>query len=194
MGTLRFLLALCVVVTHAPGSKIFGHSLLNGITAVQGFYVISGFLITMVLNTRAEYRDVSQFYLSRYLRLWPAYAVVALLTLVILKGSAFVSAFDKLDALGLLFIIVTKPHDILPRSLPVPGHQPGWVSLSDVSLRNRARPTVERLDACPSDVERRNRTDVLRHSSFHLPIADQACRAACVWPCSPPCDRSLVPA
>ncbi|WP_431014680.1 acyltransferase family protein [Bradyrhizobium pachyrhizi] len=108
MGTLRFLLALCVVVTHASGGKIFGHALLNGITAVQGFYVISGFLITMVLNTRDGYRDVRQFYLSRYLRLWPAYAVVAILTFVVLKSSIFVAGIDKLDAAGALFVIVSN--------------------------------------------------------------------------------------
>jgi len=82
MGTVRFLLALCVVVTHSPGSAILGFPLLNGITAVQCFYVISGFLITMVLNERAEYQNPRNFYLSRYLRLWPTYAVVALLSLI----------------------------------------------------------------------------------------------------------------
>jgi len=65
MGTLRFLLALCVVATHGPESKLFGHALLSGISAVQGFYIVSGFLITLVLNTRAGYRDVLAFYVSR---------------------------------------------------------------------------------------------------------------------------------
>ena len=61
MGTLRFLLALCVVATHSPGSGILGHELLSGITAVQAFYVISGFLITMVLNERQQYRSAPSF-------------------------------------------------------------------------------------------------------------------------------------
>ena len=81
MGTVRFLLALCVVVTHAKGSSIFGLTLFSGLTAVQCFYVISGFLITMVLNERADYVRLRNFYLSRYLRLWPPYIVVALATL-----------------------------------------------------------------------------------------------------------------
>ncbi|MBR0896027.1 acyltransferase [Bradyrhizobium tropiciagri] len=108
MGTLRFLLALCVVVTHARGATFFSHQLLNAITAVQAFYVISGFLITMVLDTRAGYRSVRQFYLSRYLRLWPAYAVVALLTLVVFKGSTIVAGVTNLDAAGALFVIVSN--------------------------------------------------------------------------------------
>jgi len=85
VGTVRFLLALCVVVTHAKGSSIFGMTLFSGLTAVQCFYVISGFLITMVLNERADYAQLSNFYLSRYLRLWPAYIVVALATLVLVR-------------------------------------------------------------------------------------------------------------
>ena len=83
MGLVRFLLALCVVVTHAPGGTILGVRLLSGIVAVQAFYVISGFLITMILNERKQYRLVGNFYLSRYLRLWPVYAIVALLSLLL---------------------------------------------------------------------------------------------------------------
>ncbi|HTO63706.1 MAG TPA: acyltransferase [Bradyrhizobium sp.] len=85
MGTVRFLLALCVVVTHAKGGSIFGLTLFSGISAVQCFYVISGFLITMVLNERADYAQLSNFYLSRYLRLWPCYIVVALASLVLTR-------------------------------------------------------------------------------------------------------------
>ena len=93
MGTLRFLLALCVVATHSPGQGIMGHGLLSGITAVQAFYVISGFLITMVLNERQQYRNAPNFYVSRYLRLWPAYLVVLAATLTILySGSLHVLA------------------------------------------------------------------------------------------------------
>jgi peptidoglycan/LPS O-acetylase OafA/YrhL len=69
MGIVRFLLALCVVVTHAPGGTILGVRLLSGIVAVQAFYVISGFLITMILNERKQYGLIGNFCLSRYLRL-----------------------------------------------------------------------------------------------------------------------------
>jgi peptidoglycan/LPS O-acetylase OafA/YrhL len=63
MGLVRFLLAFCVVVTHAAGGTILGVRLLSGIVAVQAFYVISGFLITMILNERKHYRLVGNFYL-----------------------------------------------------------------------------------------------------------------------------------
>lgn len=99
MGTLRFLLALCVVVTHAPGSQLFGIDLLSGVTAVQAFYVDSGFLITLVHNTRAEYQSVSRFYISRYLRLRPAYAVVAALSLMLVKNTVWIQGVSNFDFL-----------------------------------------------------------------------------------------------
>jgi peptidoglycan/LPS O-acetylase OafA/YrhL len=108
MGTLRFLLALCVVVTHGPDSKLFGHALMSGITAVQGFYIVSGFLITLVLNTRAEYRDVRSFYVSRYLRLWPAYAVVAALSFSVFKREFLVNTILQLDWLGASFVVISN--------------------------------------------------------------------------------------
>jgi peptidoglycan/LPS O-acetylase OafA/YrhL len=95
MGTVRLLLALCVVVEHS-GHPFLGLRLLSGNTAVQCFYVISGFLITMVLNERREYVNVKAFYLSRYLRLWPAYAVIALLTLAISNWSRMVEQLPSL--------------------------------------------------------------------------------------------------
>ena len=79
------MLALCVVAGHSPGSKILGLTLFSGLTAVQCFYIISGFLITMVLNERSDYANLRNFYLSRYLRLWPAYVVVASLTLLLTR-------------------------------------------------------------------------------------------------------------
>ena len=76
MGVVRFLLALSVAVAHATvlenAGLLFGVRFMSAVSAVQAFYVISGFLITMVLNERAAYSNVVKFYLSRYLRLWPA--------------------------------------------------------------------------------------------------------------------------
>ncbi|HLW25239.1 MAG TPA: acyltransferase [Steroidobacteraceae bacterium] len=78
MGLLRSLLALSVVIYHArPGSTL----LVGGPNAVRCFYVISGFLISYVLVERRQYASVRSFYLSRYLRLYPIYVVVALLAL-----------------------------------------------------------------------------------------------------------------
>src|SRR6185436_19406476 len=75
LGTLRLLLALAVASVHSPFGPIPGFRFLLAPTAVQGFFIISGFFITMVLNENASYRSPRTFYLSRYLRLYPMYIV-----------------------------------------------------------------------------------------------------------------------
>jgi peptidoglycan/LPS O-acetylase OafA/YrhL len=85
MGTVRFLLALSVVVGHGASAGLFGIKLFDGGSAVQCFYIISGFLITMVLNERKDYRSLRNFYFSRFLRLWPVYIAVAAASLVLLN-------------------------------------------------------------------------------------------------------------
>ena len=48
MGTLRLILALSVVYGHA--GDFLGFNLVPGDTAVQAFYAVSGFYMTLVLN------------------------------------------------------------------------------------------------------------------------------------------------
>jgi peptidoglycan/LPS O-acetylase OafA/YrhL len=84
MGTLRTLFALSVFFTHAwPGSPL----IVGGQYAVQLFYVISGFLISYVLVEKKTYSNAKSFYGNRYLRLYPIYVVVALISLAALIAS-----------------------------------------------------------------------------------------------------------
>ena len=80
MGFLRTILAITVVFAHSPwhGAFVF----VGGRNAVQLFYIISGFLISYVINTNTTYRDPWKFYLNRALRIYPIYYVVALLSLL----------------------------------------------------------------------------------------------------------------
>ena len=107
MGMLRFLLAICVMSYHAPSHTIFGRGLLSGATAVEGFFIVSGFLITMVLQLRPAYSDLTKFYISRYLRLWPAYIVVAILSLTFVKHD-WVETVSKFDWPSFFFVTVTN--------------------------------------------------------------------------------------
>lgn len=50
MGIIRFLLALSVVITHC--GSLFGTSLVVGQIAVQSFYIISGFYMSLILNEK----------------------------------------------------------------------------------------------------------------------------------------------
>ena len=75
MGLIRIFLVICVVLVHnginEPG--------IHGNLSVMAFFLISGFYMALVLNER--YQDNTRgFYLARYLRLWPGYFVVMLMT------------------------------------------------------------------------------------------------------------------
>ena len=91
MGTVRFLLALSVVVVHSGSARLF-----DPVSAIQCFYIISGFLITMVLNERKGYRSLSNFYLSRFFRLWPTYIVVATASLILLNWDVMFIQLPKI--------------------------------------------------------------------------------------------------
>ena len=78
MGIIRTILALAVVFAHTPHPYVF----VGGRNAVQMFYMISGFLISYVLLNTPTYRNPVVFWFNRALRLYPAYYVVAALTLV----------------------------------------------------------------------------------------------------------------
>lgn len=75
MGFLRFLLAFSVVNVHA---HLLGFNLIHADTAVQSFYIISGFYMAMVLNEKYNRPGVSykDFILSRFFRIAPAYFFV----------------------------------------------------------------------------------------------------------------------
>lgn len=81
MGSIRFLLAITVVLCHSPW--LDGLFFIGGRNAVQIFYVISGFLISYLLLEKKSYVNVQSFYLSRWLRIWPLYALVALFSLLL---------------------------------------------------------------------------------------------------------------
>lgn len=81
MGTLRTLLALSVVLVHAPPWHA-GYALVGGRNAVMLFYMISGFVIAHVLLTVPAYSNARTFYVSRFLRIFPAYFAVVAFTLV----------------------------------------------------------------------------------------------------------------
>jgi peptidoglycan/LPS O-acetylase OafA/YrhL len=92
MGSIRTLLALAVVFAHCPlnGGFVF----VGGENAVRLFYIASGYLIALVLSV-GKYTSIRSFYLNRWLRLWPMYAVVCILTTVfyLAAGTGFFSVY-----------------------------------------------------------------------------------------------------
>src|SRR6187431_1375118 len=89
MGTLRFLLALAVLLYHMSGFALFGLPLgelmvrpVDGKPAVEAFFIISGFAMAGALSTRYRDGPVTRFYMSRVLRLYPAYLLLLVLEIV----------------------------------------------------------------------------------------------------------------
>jgi peptidoglycan/LPS O-acetylase OafA/YrhL len=92
MGSLRFILAMSVVYGHA--GDFLGFPFIPGDTAVQVFYAVSGFYMALVLNEK--YRPPSSSYRlfisNRFLRLFPVYAAVLCLTLLLAVAVAHFSS------------------------------------------------------------------------------------------------------
>jgi peptidoglycan/LPS O-acetylase OafA/YrhL len=77
-GSLRFLLAYLVVLSHLVGTEYVAHF---GFYAVRGFFVISGLMMTTALNEVYGFDGV-RFWINRALRLLPPYYFVCALTLL----------------------------------------------------------------------------------------------------------------
>ena len=79
MGLMRFLLAVSVVVAHMAGTgRAF--TLIPGNLAVEVFFSISGFYMSLILTEK--YRERTTFYFNPFLRLYPVYLIVCLGTWV----------------------------------------------------------------------------------------------------------------
>jgi peptidoglycan/LPS O-acetylase OafA/YrhL len=107
VGVLRLLLAISVVLDHS--SSIAGQQLVGGRTAVECFFVISGFYMALVLENRygrLGRRCWRVFMAARLGKLWPTYLLVLAVTAVVLAvgvpGDARSGAIGRLSPLGLL--------------------------------------------------------------------------------------------
>jgi peptidoglycan/LPS O-acetylase OafA/YrhL len=109
MGVLRLLLALVVVIAHS--GAVFGFAPLSGVLAVQTFFMISGFYMTMILTEKYHGPGSYRLFISnRFLRIYPTYwavllfafAVNAIIYLVI--GVGPLEAPQKTGVAGLLLL------------------------------------------------------------------------------------------
>lgn len=81
MGIIRILLALSVLIGHV--GILWGYKSLDGIIAVQAFYIISGFYISLILNEKYNcFKNSYRLFISnRFLRLYPIYWTVLILSI-----------------------------------------------------------------------------------------------------------------
>lgn len=103
MGTLRTLFAIAVVCAHS-----YGYVFVGGRNAVQLFYMISGFLISYVLVEKKAYATVANFYINRYLRLYPIYFVVGLLSFLVLRPAGFFEVYRTAPAAADVLLIFSN--------------------------------------------------------------------------------------
>ena len=83
MGTIRFLLAISVLICHLfiKENKYF---LNNGSDAVELFFIISGFYMFFILNKKYSKIKYQYYYFlsNRFLRIYPIYIVVLVITIL----------------------------------------------------------------------------------------------------------------
>lgn len=103
MGAWRLFLALGVVATHLWVRTPYG----LGPYAVFGFFVLSGFLMTMVLSTKYGFEadGVRRYAINRIVRIFPAYYIALLLGVVLVGLGA--SQLDTLRQINPAFGVPT---------------------------------------------------------------------------------------
>jgi len=104
-GYLRFLLAYLVLLSHV-GFRVEG--LNPGVFAVVIFYILAGHVVTHLLfdvfwNRR---KSIFTFYKDRFLRIFPLYLFVSLITVVFLLSTSFGSPeFKPINVINNLLLI-----------------------------------------------------------------------------------------
>lgn len=98
MGILRVLLALAVILDHS--GSLLGFKMLQGRIAVEAFFIISGFYMSLVLNEK--YLNIENGYFkfisNRFLRLYPIYWIILLISMALSLMAGFViHDFGRLD-------------------------------------------------------------------------------------------------
>nr|WP_294942349.1 acyltransferase [uncultured Mucilaginibacter sp.] len=104
MGKIRFLLALSVVAVHC--GPIWKFYMLGG-DAVQVFFVISGFYMSLVLNEKYTGINASYklFITNRFLRLAPIYWVVLFSTMILCLIIGKSSGWANFPIFGSYFLV-----------------------------------------------------------------------------------------
>lgn len=83
-GIFRFILSILVVIAHI-GKPHNGLGIV-GSFAVYGFFILSGYLMTLVMNKRYEFTagGIKKFLLNRFLRIYPTYWLSVLISIILL--------------------------------------------------------------------------------------------------------------
>jgi peptidoglycan/LPS O-acetylase OafA/YrhL len=126
-GIVRFILAWFVVLAHVGHTYQYSSAL-----AVYAFYMLSGFLMTLIMQERYEYsaRGASRYFLNRSLRIYPQYWLICILTILVIailseENTALVHPALRFphsthEILSNIFIFGLYPESIHPMARLVP--------------------------------------------------------------------------
>jgi peptidoglycan/LPS O-acetylase OafA/YrhL len=144
MGILRLFLALCVIAGHAQ-APIFGAIGPAWSTyAVLVFFIISGFYMAMVMDTKYKWGPIREFYISRALRIYPVYWAALIFSAILLfickypffsyfhmlpKISKIYAVFSNLFIFGqdeVYYLCVKAPDGSCAQQILTTINSPGW--------------------------------------------------------------------
>jgi peptidoglycan/LPS O-acetylase OafA/YrhL len=118
LDALRGIATMLIVFLHltTENGKIKGFFTL-GVTGVDLFFIISGFVILLTLEKTRNWQD---FVVSRFSRLYPVYwaSVILIGLLMFLRGTPFTSSWIKLFANMTMFQAYFKIKDLDGTSVP----------------------------------------------------------------------------
>ncbi len=108
MGIVRLFLALSVVAAHSGG--ILGITLVGGQIAVQSFYIISGFYMSLILNEKyiGKFNSYKLFITNRFLRIFPVFWVVLILVMLFAIFQLAISHGQTAGGLQLFIDYISK--------------------------------------------------------------------------------------
>lgn len=99
--------------------RVFEQHKLLGKDMVNLFFVISGFIITWILlqeRERSGTISLRQFYIKRFLRIWPLYFGILAIVILLNKYTHVYSMYPPINGLGILIVclFVLNIRDTLP--------------------------------------------------------------------------------
>ena len=119
LGTLKFILAIVIIVSHThtylpiPGIEWFH----QGVAAVIGFFIISGFITKLTLSRKYSLNNLLPFYRDRLLRIYPQYLFYLILSFIFLALTGHISlTLRALTILTNVFLLPINLDSLLPVS------------------------------------------------------------------------------
>lgn len=110
LSELRFFFATAVLISHAiqlaqfDEYKFLRH-VFSSEVAVQGFFILSGFL---VIGSYSRTLNIAKFYKRRFFRIYPAYFVAVLLFLVLALSQAYLQNVDVNNGQIFRYLVVNS--------------------------------------------------------------------------------------